>query len=131
MSGAIVPIIASIAAVAAKKKREQEEEGMVLYKSGDLDGWEFKIVRSTWGRFSSHKVIEELCRRESMAGWEMVEKFDDHRIRFKRRTEKRSQDVALGVDPYRSNLGAGSETKILVILAVVLMLAGMVLFLRF
>ena len=42
---------------------------------------------------------------EARAGWEMLEKFDDYRIRFKRRVENRTEDRHLGSDPYRTQIG--------------------------
>ena len=77
MSGAIVPIIAA----AARQRQMREEEKMTGYNKSDLDGWEFKIVRSSFGSFRSPEKIEKLCREEARAGWEMLEKFDDYRIR--------------------------------------------------
>jgi hypothetical protein len=98
--------IAATAAAAEKKRREQkEEEEMTQYGSQDMNGWEFKIVRSITARFSNHDAVQRLCAEESKAGWELVEKFDDNRIRFKRRIERRNQDQSLGFDPYRTRIG--------------------------
>jgi hypothetical protein len=97
---------AAAAAAAAKKRREQqEEESMTQYSAQDLDGFEFKIVRSVMGRFSNYEAVQKLCAEEARAGWEMVEKFDNDRIRFKRRIERRNQDKSLSFDPYRTSVG--------------------------
>jgi hypothetical protein len=97
---------AAAAAAAAKKRREQqEEESMTQYSAQDLDGFEFKIVRSLTGTFSNYEAVQKLCAEEARAGWEMVEKFDNDRIRFKRRIERRNQDKSLGFDPYRTRVG--------------------------
>jgi hypothetical protein len=97
---------AAVAAAAAKKRQEQqEEEEMTQYSGQDLNGWEFKIVRSITSRFSNHGAVQKLVAEESRAGWELVEKFDDNRIRFKRRIERRNQDQSLGFDPYRTRVG--------------------------
>ena len=69
---------------------------MTQYGGEDLDGWEFKIVRSATSKFKSPDYVRRLCEEEARAGWEMVEKFDDHRIRFKRRVERRAEDAHLG-----------------------------------
>jgi hypothetical protein len=37
----------------------------------------------------------------------MLEKFDDYRIRFKRRTDNRPNDQFLKIDPYRTSVGFG------------------------
>ena len=95
---------AAIAAAAAKAAKDRdEEENLTTYKSDDLDGWEFKIVRSGIGKFKNPENIRKLCAEEAKAGWEMVEKFDNNRIRFKRPIEKRSQDQYLDFDPYRTS----------------------------
>ncbi|MFZ5981536.1 MAG: hypothetical protein ACOYVF_12990 [Candidatus Zixiibacteriota bacterium] len=126
MSGAIVPILAA----AAKRKREiQEEELMTGYNKEDMRGWEFKIVRSTFGSFRNPEKVRKLCEDEAAAGWEMLEKFDDYRIRFKRRVEKRSMDPHLNQDPYRSAAGAGSSNIILLLLALSIFLVGLGIFL--
>ena len=78
---------------------------MTQYSAQDLEGFEFKIVRSITGRFSNYDAVQKLCAEEARAGWEMVEKFDNDRIRFKRRIERRNQDKSLDFDPYRTRVG--------------------------
>lgn len=118
------------AAVAAQKKRQrqqEEEERLTTYRPDDLEGWEFKIVRSSTGAFKKREVVEQLRREESQAGWEMVEKFDDSRIRFKRRTDRRANDQHLATDPYRTNYGM-SEGKLAAIIVIsVLGIIGLVI----
>jgi len=119
------------AAAAARKRRQEEEESMTAYSKDDLEGWEFKIVRANTRKFKSHQAVQELCEEEAKAGWEMVEKFDDQRIRFKRRVEKRSGDVHLDIDPYRTQVGM-SEGKIAsVVLGIIALLAGVILLIFF
>ncbi len=119
---------AAIAAAAAKKRKDEEEEKMSTYKSDDLDGWEFKIVRSNTGRFRNYDAVNLLCQEEAQAGWEMVEKFDDQRIRFKRRVDKRSMDAHLQTDPYRTSVGAGTNTSVMLVLGLAILLGGLALF---
>jgi hypothetical protein len=121
MNGAIVPIIAAAAAA----RRRKEEEQMAQYRGDDLNGWEFKIVRSAMGRFSNRAFMEKVCREEAQAGWEMLEKFDDHRVRFKRRIEKRSADPHAAIDPYRSAVSAGSKSIVWLVTGVLILLAGL------
>jgi hypothetical protein len=84
--------------------QEQEEEEMTPYQ--DLGGdWEFKILRSVTGAFGNPKKLRKALDQEAMAGWTLVEKFDNGRIRLKRPGSARSADGALGFDPYRSNFG--------------------------
>ena len=95
---------------------------MTKYSTDDLEGWEFKIVRANTRRFKSTENIEKVIREEARAGWQMVEKFDDYRLRFKRRVEKRSMDQHLNaeVDPYRSNFGSGNPALVAAIISAVL-----------
>ncbi len=119
---------AAIAAAVKAAKDRDEEENMTKYNSDDLNGWEFKIVRSDFGRFRNYEIVQKLCKEEAMAGWEMVEKFDSSRIRFKRRVEKRSQDQHLDFDPYRTSMSSISGGAVAAIIGLVVLLAGLVTF---
>ena len=116
-----------IAAAAAKKRRQMlraEEENMTQYTQDDLrDDWEFKIVRSDTAAFRKPEVLERLIEEEAQAGWVMLEKFDDTRVRFKRPRSARASDPYLpdGVDPYRTQYGT-SFARPAVIFGLVLML---------
>jgi len=127
MSGAHVAIHA---AHEQQRKNEEEEEKMTQYTSEDLDNnWEFKIVRSTFGKFRKPEHIQAVIEEEAQAGWVMVEKFDDNRIRFKRSNSARKNDPLLPtyVDPYRTNydrISGNSGVMIGVGILIALLLAG-------
>jgi hypothetical protein len=125
-AGGIVPILAGAAARRRKQEQqEKEEESMATYDSKDLNGWEFKIVRSALGRFSNYQAVQKVCREEAESGWELVEKFDSSRLRFKRRVERRSNDHLARLDPYRTSPGFSSAgTSAALIVGVVLLLIG-------
>ena len=106
-------LIAVHAANEQRRKIEQEEEEMTKYTSEDLDqNWEFKIVRSTYTAFRKPGIFQALLEEESLAGWELVEKLDDRRVRLKRRRETRRRDATLppGLDPYRTQFGTNTNT---------------------
>ena len=127
-----VPINAAVIAAAAKAAKDRaEEEKMTNYRSDDLDGWEFKIMRSSMGKFRKPEAIRALCVQEAKAGWEMLEKFDNHRIRFKRRVEKRSQDQYLESDPYRSSADSFNGRVVALIVGLLALLGGLVAFFSF
>jgi hypothetical protein len=89
----------------------EEEEDMAKYTQDDLNNdWEFKIVRSESGAFRKPEVLRKLIEEEARAGWVMLEKFDDRRIRFKRPRRARTRDALLppDVDAYRTRYGAPS-----------------------
>jgi hypothetical protein len=116
------------AAAAAEERRRRTEEGeMTTYSKEDLtNDWESKIVRSATAAFRNPAALEKLRQEESLAGWVMVEKFDNARVRFKRPRSARESDYRLpqGTDPYRVYYGINSETLSIVILFVVLGIVG-------
>ncbi|MDH4156139.1 MAG: hypothetical protein OEW00_02545 [candidate division Zixibacteria bacterium] len=122
MTGAIGPIIAG---AAAKKHKVSEEEKMTTYNSNDLEGWEFKIVRSSFGKFRSQKAVQKVCEEEARAGWQMLEKFDDSRIRFKRRVEKRSMDPHIEGDAYRTSTDAAASSRFQIVIGILLLCVGL------
>ena len=119
--------VAIHAARQRRQKLESEEEEMTRYTRGEIeDGWEFKVVRSYTGAFGKPGALQSLMEQEAIAGWEMVEKFDDNRVRFKRPTSARRKDEMLppGFDPYRTQYGLSEAGLAFVIMGVV---AGLVI----
>lgn len=104
MSGAAA---AAAAAAAAEQKRRQDEEEQELteYSKKDMDDWEFKIVRANLNAFKNSDTLKKVIDEESKAGWIFLEKFDDHRIRFKRKISERQNDSKRDIDPYRTEYG--------------------------
>ena len=122
-----IPIVAGTTAASAARQRqiqlEKEEEEMTQYTPADLDNdWEFKIVRSGTAAFRRREVLERLIEEEARAGWVMLEKLDDQRIRFKRPNRARAQDAYLPpeVDPYRSYYGGSPNRQAAVALGLVI-----------
>jgi len=128
--------IAAASSAAAEKRRQKllAEEGMTEYTSGDLKSdWEFKIVRSESGAFRKPEVLEGLIEEEAQAGWVMLEKFDDSRVRFKRSRSARARDGFLedGVDPYRTRYGASpARQSVLMFVLAGLVALGLVAYLQ-
>jgi len=116
------------AAAAAKRQQmmfAEEEEDMTSYTQDDLsDDWEFKIIRSDSGAFRKPEVLKALLEEEARAGWVMLEKFDDGRVRLKRPRSARTRDALLspGTDPYRTQYGI-SSTRIGLLAVALMMLA--------
>jgi hypothetical protein len=102
-------------------ERQREEEEMSTYPPEEGNQYEYKIVRANWGIFGKPMELKKLLDEESPAGWQMVEKFDNHRIRFKRPVSARERDgqLAPGVDPYRTQVGMPPLAFALLILAIV------------
>ena len=109
------------AAAAAAEMQRQEEEEMTKYTDADLQGdWEFKIVRSNLAGFKNPEFFQQVCAEEARAGWTLVEKFDNQRLRFKRPISARAGDAGLDFDPYRSQVGTSSGVIVAVILGIAL-----------
>lgn len=83
------------------------------------EGWEFKIVRSSTAAFRTPAFLRTVLDEEQRAGWTLVEKFDNGRIRLKRPASARANDSALGSDAYRTHVGIGELKFGLCILAAV------------
>jgi hypothetical protein len=108
-----------------------EEERMATYTSKELEeDWEFKIVRANSPAFRKPEGLQKLLREEAVAGWTMVEKFDDSRIRFKRPRNAREQDAYLpeGVDPYRTQYGAAAFLYGVLVIGVLLLIVFVLAF---
>ncbi len=109
-----------------QQQREEEEESLTSYdstetienhetrRSGKRDrdprlvGWEFKLLRTDHDRFRDPATLQQACDEEALAGWILLEKLDDQRLRFKRPIAMREvvDSNNLGFDPYRSNYGS-------------------------
>ena len=60
---------------------------------------------------------------------ELVEKFDNARIRLRRRKEERERDGHRTIDPYRSMYGAGEWSAVVIIFSVlifIVIIAGLI-----
>jgi hypothetical protein len=122
---------AAAAAAAAEQERlcREEEEELTPYSQHDLaEDWEFKILRSSLGRFRNGRYLAEVLQSEARAGWTLVEKFDNNRIRLKRPARARDLDGKLDFDPYRTQVGPSQEKIALVIaLAIMAIVFGAIL----
>ncbi len=103
---------------------------MTPYGPDDLAGdWEFKIIRSAMGTFKKPERLREILEEEARAGWVLIEKFDDSRVRLKRPANAKDQDGGLDFDPYRTNVpGEGRRQLIMVglVLGFVALVVGIV-----
>lgn len=115
------------AAAAAARRRREEEEALTGYSHTDLtEGWEFKFLRSATGAFRNPDRLRDALEQEARAGWVLVEKFDNGRLRLKRPASARAGDGALGFDPYRTSYGISDGKLVAMILGIVFGCLGMV-----
>lgn len=81
------------------------------------EDWEFKILRANTRAFRDPNVLRDVLAQEAVAGWQLVEKFDDSRLRFKRPRQAREKDAQLTSDPYRTLYGISEGRIALIIIA--------------
>lgn len=112
---------AAAAAAEQERRRREEEEQLTPYSQRELaEDWEFKILRSSLGQFRNSRYLAEVLQGEARAGWTLVEKFDNSRIRLKRPARTRDLDGKLDFDPYRTTVGPSQGVIAIVIAASVL-----------
>lgn len=130
--GGVTGGVAASIAAAEKARQDREEEALVTYTVEELrEEWEFKIVRSTFEAFRKPEKLQQVIAEEARAGWTLLEKFDNGRLRFKRPASARANDHTLppGVDPYRTTFGMGSGAAVTVILNLTMVILGVVMLL--
>ncbi len=109
---------AAAAAAAEKLRRDRlEEEAMTAYVPKDLDGWQFKIVR---GSFRTAEHLQALQVEQAQYGWNLVEVFDQERVRFKRPASEVLKDAERFGNPYNTKSACGGVTQQTVAVLVVL-----------
>jgi len=117
------PVIGAAAGAAAAQRNLEEEERMTTYSPDDLQNdWEFKIVRSNLDTFRNQAKFTKLIDEEKQAGWVLLEKFDDSRVRFKRLRSMQAHDEQLrsqGIDPYRTQYGMFLNRRMRIALAAI------------
>ncbi len=110
-------IIAPMDEKAISKERRNSDPRLV--------GWEFKILRSAQDSFRDPSALKKVLEEEAIAGWILLEKLDDRRLRFKRPIAMREviRGELLPIDPYRTTYGQNSPwTKITIAIIGVLVL---------
>ena len=125
---------AAAAAAAAKRQRDDEEEQMTPYSREEIENdWEFKIIRSQTGTFRKPAALQKLMDEEARAGWQLVEKFDNSRVRFKRPRSARQRDAQLpaGVDPYRVQYGISEGAMVAVVLVALFGAFGLIMLMAY
>ncbi len=92
---------------------------------------EYKTVQAQTPLFADTDKMREILAEEAKAGWDLLEKEDNYRIKLQRDIENRSNDGNLDIDPYRSTVGVSSMlTYGLTALVTILIVSG-ILYLAF
>ena len=111
-----------------RRREEVEEENLTRYESNASSdqpkGWEFKILRTGSNGFRNRKILNKVCAEEAQAGWILLEKLDDHRLRFRRPITARDRDNQCKIDPYRTRYGIAEIVETWTTIIVLLVIMG-------
>lgn len=69
---------------------------------------EYKVMQAQTPLFSDTKKMHEVLDQEAKAGWRLLEKEDNYKIRLQRDISNRENDKNLDIDAYRSTVGVSS-----------------------
>lgn len=69
---------------------------------------EFKTMQSQTPLFADNKKMQEVLAGEAKAGWDLLEKEDNYRIKLQRDISNRENDKNLDFDPYTTTVGVSS-----------------------
>ena len=69
---------------------------------------EYKVITSQTPMFAKQEKISEVMELEARAGWQLVEKYDNYKLRLRRKLSARENDKNLDFDPYRTHAGVSS-----------------------
>jgi hypothetical protein len=66
---------------------------------------EYKVIQATTPYFAKSQNIATVMSEEEKAGWRLLEKCDNYKLRLQRDISHRAKDKDLGIDPYRTQVG--------------------------
>lgn len=66
---------------------------------------EYKVIQATTPLFANPRKMQAVLAEEARAGWQLVEKFDNYKLRLQRDSRARANDASLDFDAYRSQVG--------------------------
>lgn len=69
---------------------------------------EYKIIQSQTPLFADTAKMHEVLEQEAKAGWRLLEKEDNYRIKVQRDISHRAGDKDLDFDAYRTSVGVPS-----------------------
>jgi len=69
---------------------------------------EYKIVQATTPHFAKSGNLKAILEEEAQSGWQLVEKFDNYKLRLQRDISHRTGDATRSVDAYRTQVGVSN-----------------------
>ncbi|MBT4212196.1 MAG: hypothetical protein HOE18_10145 [Porticoccaceae bacterium] len=92
---------------------------------------EFKTLQAQTPLFADTSKMQEILAEESKAGWDLLEKEDNYRIKLQRSIDNRSTDANLLTDPYRTTVGVSSVLTYGLTALATMLLVSVILYLAF
>ncbi|MCG8415425.1 MAG: hypothetical protein MI746_14500 [Pseudomonadales bacterium] len=90
---------------------------------------EYKVIQAQTPLFSDTAKMHEVLEQEAKAGWRLLEKEDNYKIRLQRDVSNRENDKNLDFDPYRSTVGVSSVITYGVTAVVTVAIVSVILYL--
>ncbi len=90
---------------------------------------EYKVIQAQTPLFSDTAKMHEILDQEARAGWQLLEKEDNYRIKLQRNISHRDNDKNLDFDAYRSNVGVSSVVTYGVTAVVTIAIVSIILYL--
>ncbi len=69
---------------------------------------EYKTLHAQTPLFADSNKMHEVLEQEAKAGWQLLSKDDNYKIKLQRDISNRDNDKNLGFDAYRSSVGVSS-----------------------
>ncbi len=92
---------------------------------------EYKTVQAQTPLFADTKKMQEILLEEAKAGWDLLEKEDNYRIKLQRDSSNRSNDGNLEIDPYRATVGVSSVLTYGITALVTMLIVSVILYFAF
>ena len=89
---------------------------------------EYKVIQAQTPLFSDSKKMHEVLDQEAKAGWRLLEKEDNYKIRLQRDVSNRENDENLDFDAYRSTVGVSSMVTYGATAAVTIAIVSVILY---
>lgn len=89
---------------------------------------EYKVIQSQTPLFADTSKMHEVLIEEAKAGWRLLEKEDNYKIRLQRDISHRVNDTNLGFDAYRTTVGVSSVVTYGVTALVTLAIVSLILY---
>ena len=69
---------------------------------------EYKVIQSQTPMFGDTAKMHEILDEEAKAGWRLLAKEDNYRLKLQRDISNRANDAGLDLDAYRTTVGVSS-----------------------